>query len=281
MECVACISKDLIPIYNVKGLKVFMCNTCGTGNVEENSLYKDKQLYQDDYYKPFVFPKLTAQLKRVFLFNKRIAVIEKYCKGGSVLDFGCGDGAFISTFTKSLWKRYGYDSNKKTAELLSSKNIVFWDFNSKESKETSKFDVVTCIHVLEHLEKPGGYLTRISDKTKTGGFLLIEVPNFTSFWSKVFKENWPPNADVPRHLTHFSPEGLITLLNNSGYELVKKVGSPISDLLFTCYIFSVLFKSKVTNKLLVLGGTLVLTPLIFLIQVLGHRDSIEILFKKK
>ena len=37
----------------------------------------------------------------------------------------------------------------------------------------------------------------------------------------MFKEEWAA-LDVPRHLWHFTPDGLIKLLNKQGFVLVKK-----------------------------------------------------------
>jgi hypothetical protein len=66
-------------------------------------------------------------------------------------------------------------------------------------------------HVLEHVHDLHGYMTRIRELLTENGRAFIAVPNYTSFDGKYYREFWAA-YDVPRHLYHFSPASMKSLL---------------------------------------------------------------------
>ena len=82
----------------------------------------------------------------------------------SILDYGTGKGNFVQSLRKTLGSQYvidGYDPAVKE-----------WS-----KKATGKYDIVTCIDVLEHLEYDtiDKILCEIRDSTKLFSFLLIDL----------------------------------------------------------------------------------------------------------
>jgi 2-polyprenyl-3-methyl-5-hydroxy-6-metoxy-1,4-benzoquinol methylase len=73
-------------------------------------------------------------------------------------------------------------------------------------------------HVLEHVHALHNYLSQINKLLKPGGRLFVAVPNYTSADAKLYKEFWAA-YDVPRHLYHFSPASMKTLLQKHGMKL--------------------------------------------------------------
>jgi predicted SAM-dependent methyltransferase len=55
---------------------------------------------------------------------------------------------------------------------------------------------------------------------KPAGRLIIAVPNYTSSDAQAYKQFWAA-YDVPRHLYHFSPKSMETLLDRKGFALEK------------------------------------------------------------
>jgi hypothetical protein len=78
---------------------------------------------------------------------------------------------------------------------------------------------ITMWHVLEHAHGLHGYFAQFQKILKTGGRLLIAVPNYTSYDAKVYGGNWAA-YDVPRHLYHFSPKSMQMLGNEKGFDLI-------------------------------------------------------------
>ena len=63
-------------------------------------------------------------------------------------------------------------------------------------------------------------LTTTTKLLEKNGFLIIAVPNINSFDSKYYKEKWAA-LDVPRHLWHFTRNGIESLLKNKDFILIK------------------------------------------------------------
>jgi SAM-dependent methyltransferase len=72
--------------------------------------------------------------------------------------------------------------------------------------------------VLEHLHQPKLALEKLRHSLRPDGWLAISVPNAASLESRFFKENWYA-LDLPRHLFHFTPATVRTLLSASGWEI--------------------------------------------------------------
>jgi hypothetical protein len=70
--------------------------------------------------------------------------------------------------------------------------------------------------VLEHLPDPQGELEKIHELLSDRGQLVIEVPNFGSWYARLFQGHWF-HLDPPRHLYHFSPNTLLELLEKTGF----------------------------------------------------------------
>lgn len=80
------------------------------------------------------------------------------------------------------------------------------------------FDVCTLNQVLEHVPDPSALLREINRVLKKNGSLLVGVPNFVCFDSKLYKENWA-QLDTPRHLYQFDFTTLRKLLELSGFKI--------------------------------------------------------------
>jgi SAM-dependent methyltransferase len=81
-----------------------------------------------------------------------------------------------------------------------------------------EFDLVIMWHVLEHIHTPGAMLREVSRILKPGGTLLVAVPNFDSLEAGFSGPGWF-HLDVPRHLTHFTPRTLRSVLDQAGLQV--------------------------------------------------------------
>ena len=75
--------------------------------------------------------------------------------------------------------------------------------------------------MLEHIPQPEKIIKRLKNHLELDGKIFIALPNFKSFDSKYYERHWAA-LDVPRHLWHFTSEGIINTLESSGFEFVKK-----------------------------------------------------------
>jgi len=81
--------------------------------------------------------------------------------------------------------------------------------------------VVTMFHVLEHLFDPAGYLDEAHRLLKPNGRLVVQVPNASCWQFLLFGEHWN-GVDIPRHLLHFRESDIRALLEDCGFEIVRR-----------------------------------------------------------
>ena len=86
------------------------------------------------------------------------------------------------------------------------------------------FDVITLLHVLEHVEKPIELLEIIINILNPAGKLIIGTPNFDSACARRYGKNFRMLNDKT-HISLFSDHKLVELLADIGYE-VERVDFP-------------------------------------------------------
>ena len=155
----------------------------------------------------------------------RSQFIRRYaqCSTGRILDIGCGRGVMLADLKKKGWDCYGTEQSDIVGDPLYAYNgIKIKTISDIKSCEYSKnfFDCVSLWHVLEHLADPVGTLQEIRRILKPGGILVIEVPNFSSWQSRLGLWRWI-YLEVPRHLYHFSMRSLIGLLEKNGFQCLR------------------------------------------------------------
>lgn len=116
------------------------------------------------------------------MFSRKALLFEKELKGKSVLDVGCGQGAFLKTLVKRNhgFKLCGLDvSLPSPEEMKQYPQIEFIAADITEFQVASKYDVVYSNHVLEHMAPAdvNSHLSSIKDALNDKGTLIINMPN--------------------------------------------------------------------------------------------------------
>jgi SAM-dependent methyltransferase len=138
---------------------------------------------------------------------------------GSLLDYGSGTGAFLDTMRNAGWQVNGLEPDDTARNVA--KDRYGLDLHSPaelQDMAPASFDVITLWHVLEHVHDLHHTLDGLEKALKPGGTLLIAVPNYTSGDAVHYGEFWAA-WDVPRHLYHFSPASMKTLLERHGLDV--------------------------------------------------------------
>ncbi len=87
------------------------------------------------------------------------------------------------------------------AKQYTSAKIVTDSLENTEFK--IKFDLITLVHVLEHMSNPKNVLNKISKIINTGGFLYIEVPNLKDTYLNLMKNYFQIYHTYYLQIIHF------------------------------------------------------------------------------
>ena len=102
-------------------------------------------------------------------------------EGTTLLDVGCGDGEFISKLP--LWMRsYGCGYEKPKQNI----NFKRVDLNKDNIPFKTKFDIVTCMELIEHIENPFKLIRELSRVTKKNGVVVLSTPNVQSWYYRIY-----------------------------------------------------------------------------------------------
>lgn len=176
----------------------------------------------EKYYGRTYYGKRNSFAERLINYS-RFRKISKFSKKKpvSVLDVGCGNASLISILAGKGYEVSGTEiapetnfANTKIIPKICRKELADCGFPNES------FDIITMWHTLEHFAETEKYLAEANRILKDGGVLIIEVPNFNSWGTRLTKNNWF-HLDVPRHLFHFTSETLGNLLDYGGFEVLK------------------------------------------------------------
>ncbi|MDX1761986.1 MAG: class I SAM-dependent methyltransferase [Christiangramia sp.] len=156
------------------------------------------------------------QIVKSYMLSKKAKWIRRNIKHGNILDFGAGTGEFLNKMKSYYWNVEGVEPNKLARELGVLKGLNLKADLSKISDK--EFDVISLWHVLEHLPDFENKIQEFQNLLNDNGILVIAVPNYNSYDAKFYKENWAA-WDVPRHLWHFSRNGIKEKFLELGFEL--------------------------------------------------------------
>ncbi|WP_430513856.1 class I SAM-dependent methyltransferase [Pannonibacter phragmitetus] len=142
-------------------------------------------------------------------------------QGGRLLDIGSGSGMFLGIAKDHGWDGTGIELDQGTAEWASAKYGVNVRFGTVQSalEDNERFDAITMFDYLEHTDRPGLDLAAAADHLKSGGLLVIRVPNQAGWQSRFMKQNWI--AVISNHLTYFTPDSLARALEQNGFDVLE------------------------------------------------------------
>ncbi|HEX9023179.1 MAG TPA: class I SAM-dependent methyltransferase [Geobacteraceae bacterium] len=133
-------------------------------------------------------------------------------EGKSLLDIGCGDGAFLLEARQSGWNVTGTELNPamaREAGLDVREDIALIGGEGK-------FHCITMWHTLEHMRDIPSMLGHAARLLSPEGRLIVAVPDWGGLQARIFGPRWL-HLDVPRHLYHFDAGALRRSLETAGF----------------------------------------------------------------
>ncbi len=140
-----------------------------------------------------------------------------FCRGRKLLDWGCGGGFFLKSAARSGWDATGFDVSTEALEACRKQDLIVT--NRVDDLQENSFDVITLIHVVEHVSDFGQLFVLLKRLLARNGRLFIEVPNSKSLRAILCRRFLTRYANFderfrsfPIHLSYFSRATLVQLL---------------------------------------------------------------------
>ena len=144
-----------------------------------------------------------------------------YFRDISVLDLGCGLGFFLSALNNDI-KKFGIEYSSFATNYIKDNFPEISTINSQNledaKKFNTKFDVIMCYHVIEHLQEPQKLIDIIKKNLKNNGYLIIGTPLIDTIISKFFGENY--RLYSKSHINLFNLKSLKILLKKD-FKIIK------------------------------------------------------------
>lgn len=215
----------------ISGLKTLVqCHTCGM-------LYDDIQFSNDQlraYYRRNEHYAASgtggtggASQDNLERYD-RILDLLKADESGVLVDYGCGQGGFISRCLENNLKAVGIEASAKSRATAHNAGLqVYASLESFiQDNSIGNIQAVIFSHVLEHLIHPKQLIREFAEYADAA-LVYIEVPDADSYllaqavrWQEMYFE----------HLSHFCKHSLMELAKRSSVEILKEATIPFSRL---------------------------------------------------
>jgi 2-polyprenyl-3-methyl-5-hydroxy-6-metoxy-1,4-benzoquinol methylase len=225
--CPSCGASDARELELGDGHRLVRCARCET--VFASAYADPSEIYQEGYLRGEVgsfgldlmhplFQEYLAAVSR-----RRFEILERVVPArGTLLDVGCGAGEFLEIGKLLGWDVHGLDPVPDAAAMarevrgLEVATATLEEYGPPERR----FDVVSALHVLEHVSDANAFLRALAAWVKPGGHVLIEVPNYASRARKRRLANWTALRPL-EHVIHFTPATLERAFRRAGLRPVK------------------------------------------------------------
>jgi 2-polyprenyl-3-methyl-5-hydroxy-6-metoxy-1,4-benzoquinol methylase len=162
----------------------------------------------------------------------------------TVVDVGCGEGAFSLRMVDSGYSVVGLDmipaDEHPARDEFEYVEVDLLDESVRRAfldRHRHRFDAVVLLEVIEHVHDPWQVLTFCRELLRPGGTLVLSTPNITSFFSRFrFLTSGRFHQFEPGDLSygHINPMTALmvgTVMGETGFELLEKSPGPAMPVL--------------------------------------------------
>lgn len=135
-------------------------------------------------------------------------------QANSFLDYGAGTAPFLRSLPADLLESAfvaAADIGSHLREVVAGIPGVNQFFDLGKDVISDKFDVISLIHVIEHVHEPRQLLKSMTDRLTSKGVLVIQTPYYASN---------PFDLCIADHLSHFTKRSLQAVAHQSGLEIL-------------------------------------------------------------
>ncbi len=183
----------------------------------------------------------SQQLRHFHLYRKVMRLVEARMTRGLLLDVGCAGGLFVvfagvyaSEHNSGVNSRYtaegaAFDPHEaELAKRISGAPVHL--ISELAMLSAGRYDAITLLNVLEHVNEPAGLLSELRRLLRPGGALIVVVPNNELAFARLRVGIGPQQASFAagEHINHFRPASLRRMLGRAGFSKMQLVAAQAS-----------------------------------------------------
>lgn len=189
---------------------------------ERTILSHYRQCAVDKCIDPEETPSIRVNMRRYLDRLTRVSGVGK----GRLLDVGCGAGHLLEYARARGFEVNGVDPSigavKYACSVLGSEVVVVGAYTS-ELYRPEAFDLITMIHVIDHVVSPKDLLETARYHLKAGGYLFVATHDTDSLLARLTGEDFI--AYSVQHISYFIPKTLRAMMKQCGLWPVKTLRS--------------------------------------------------------
>lgn len=231
IACNLCRSHETKHLFSIRSFNVVRCLDCGLAYLNPMPHPDDAAgLYTVDYYRskdaeedtPLGYPDyLELQEHHTFVADELLRPLRDM-RPGTVLDVGCGMGTMLKRFRELGWDAYGVDVSAYATDYARNELDlkVFTGAVEESGLPENFFDLVSLVHVIEHLPDPRKTLETLHKLLKPGGVIIVATHDMNGLWPRIVGKRWR-HLNIPEHLYFFSKKNLNRMLEEIGFRTFR------------------------------------------------------------
>ncbi|MBP9854565.1 MAG: class I SAM-dependent methyltransferase [Candidatus Omnitrophica bacterium] len=242
--CPVCDHSQWKNIYTINEWTIDECTQCKFARIDplpvridRPDLYTENKITERNTKKRTMIQRVARRFKSFFnnisgrnkngIFLKKL---QHYLpQGGVILDGGCGAGGVL-LHARDHYECHGIEISSYLVNLANQNkglNVRLGDLQSCDFG-AQKFDAITLVSIIEHLDNPLAVVQRCHELLKPNGIFLLKTPNYQC-WNRFIKQDQWVGLRPPDHIVYFSPSNLKQILKKAGFRKIKITAYPLSD----------------------------------------------------
>ena len=246
-ECIACGSKNLIPVLDLNEQP--LANSYKKTADEHEDFYPlainrcadcyhvqlTHKVNPELMFKEYLYVSGTAKTQLEYFDWFVDQIVRLYgSTPKKVLDIGCNDGSFLNAWGGTGASTYGVDPAENLYNLSSKNHSVHCGFYTGKEFSGTNFDVITCMNAFAHNADQYALLKNIKDRMNDNSLLFCTTSQANMILNGEF------DTIYHEHLSFYNIKSAKALCDRAGLNLIDVMKHPIHG---TSYIF-VISKSK-------------------------------------
>jgi SAM-dependent methyltransferase len=158
-------------------------------------------------------------------FEKYLDMIEKHTRRGKMFELGAATGYFLMMAEERGWVVSGAEISSYAANKAQEKGLQVSEGGPDVlNAYHDEFDAIILLDVFEHLLYPALDLEKMAEAIKSGGVLVLAMPDRGSLFAKILGPLW--HAIVPpQHTFLYTRKNLTHFLKRYGFEVIDERAS--------------------------------------------------------